>query len=82
MIEATIEGDVITGYINGVKKITTVDDTWKTGAPGIGFNFGVGDTYNDHGLSSLRGRDLRVGPNGPTGSGPADRSHLPRDRSR
>jgi len=51
VIEATIEGDVITGYINGVKKITTVDGTWKTGAPGIGFNFGVGDTFNDHGLS-------------------------------
>lgn len=53
VIEATIEGDVITGYINGEPKITTTDDTWKTGAPGIGFNFGVGDTYDDHGVSHL-----------------------------
>ena len=51
VIEATIEGNVITGYINGEPKITTTDDTWKTGAPGVGFNFGVGDTYDDHGLS-------------------------------
>jgi hypothetical protein len=53
VIEATIEGDVITGYINGEAVITVSDDTWKTGAPGIGFNFGVGDTYDDHGLSSF-----------------------------
>jgi hypothetical protein len=53
VIEATIEGDVITGYINGEAKITATDDTWKTGAPGVGFNFGVGDTYDDHGLSDF-----------------------------
>jgi len=53
VIEATIEGDVITGYINGEAVITVNDDTWKTGAPGVGFNFGVGDTYDDHGLSDF-----------------------------
>ena len=53
VIEATIEGDVITGFINGEEKITVTDDTWKTGAPGVGFNFGVGDTYDDHGFSSF-----------------------------
>ena len=53
MIEATIEGNVITGFINGVEKITVTDDTWTDGAPGIGFNFGIGDTYDDHGFSSL-----------------------------
>jgi hypothetical protein len=54
VIEASIEGNVITGYINGVEKITVTDDTWTAGAPGVGFNFGVGDTYADHGLSSFR----------------------------
>jgi hypothetical protein len=53
VIEATIEGNVIKGFINGEEKIMAVDDTWKTGAPGVGFNFGVGDTYDDHGLSSF-----------------------------
>jgi hypothetical protein len=54
VIEASIEGNVITGFINGVEKITVTDDTWTEGAPGVGFNFGVGDTYDDHGLSSFR----------------------------
>jgi len=53
VIEATIEGNVIKGFINGVEKITVTDDTWTEGAPGIGFNFGIGDTYDDHGLSDF-----------------------------
>jgi hypothetical protein len=53
VIEATIEGNVIKGFINGEEKITVTDDTWDSGAPGVGFNFGVGDTYDDHGFSSF-----------------------------
>jgi hypothetical protein len=53
VIEATIEGNVIRGFINGEEKITVTDDTWDSGAPGVGFNFGVGDTYDDHGFSSF-----------------------------
>jgi hypothetical protein len=53
VIEATIEGNVIKGFINGEEKITVADDTWDSGAPGVGFNFGVGDTYADHGFSSF-----------------------------
>ena len=53
VIEATIEGNVIKGLINGEEKITVTDDTFDAGAPGVGFNFGVGDTYADHGLSSF-----------------------------
>jgi hypothetical protein len=51
MIEASIVDDVISGYINGVKVISVVDDKIKSGSPGIGFNFGVGDTNVDHGLT-------------------------------
>jgi hypothetical protein len=53
VIEATIEGNVIKGFINGVEKITVEDDVFANGAPGVGFNFGVGDTYTDHGFSSF-----------------------------
>ena len=53
LIEASIVGNVITGYLNGVKMISVVDDKIKSGAPGIGFNFGVGNTNVDHGLRSF-----------------------------
>ena len=42
MIEASVVGDVITGYLNGIEMISVVDDQIKSGATGIGFNFGVG----------------------------------------
>jgi hypothetical protein len=50
VVEATIVGDVITSYINGVAVLTATDGAFATGNPGIGFNFGCGDTYVDHGL--------------------------------
>jgi hypothetical protein len=50
VIEATIVGNVLKGYINGVEMITATDDTYATGAPGVGFNFGVSDTNVDHGF--------------------------------
>lgn len=53
VIEASIVGNVITGYLNGVKSISVIDDNIKTGAPGIGFNFGVGKTNADHGMRSF-----------------------------
>lgn len=50
LVEATIVGDEIKGYINGVEVISVRDDTIPTGNPGIGFNFGVGETNVDHGF--------------------------------
>ena len=50
VIEASIAGDVIRGYVNGVEKISAVDDVFGQGGPGIGFNFFVGDTNVDHGF--------------------------------
>ena len=50
-VEATIIGDVLKGYINGVEVISAIDATYPTGAPGVGFNFGVGETNVDHGLT-------------------------------
>lgn len=51
VVEATIIGNVIKGYVNGVEVISAVDDTFREGNPGIGFNFGVGTTNVDFGLT-------------------------------
>jgi hypothetical protein len=53
VIAASIEGDVIKGFINGVEVITVTDSVLSDGAPGIGFNFGVGPTNVDHGLTTF-----------------------------
>ena len=53
LVEATIEGDVLKGFINGVEVISATDDVFGSGCPGIGFNFGVGNTNVDHGFSSF-----------------------------
>lgn len=50
-VEATIVGNVIRSYINGVEVLSATDDAFGSGSPGIGFNFGCGATYVDHGFS-------------------------------
>lgn len=50
MVEATIEGNVIKGF-NGVEVISVTDDAFTSGAPGMGFNFDVGDTNVDNGFT-------------------------------
>jgi len=51
VIEATIIGNEIKGYINGVEVTSAVDETYLTGNPGIGFNYGAEETALDHGLT-------------------------------
>ena len=51
LVEATIVDNVIRSYINGVEVMTVTDDTFDSGSPGIGFNFGCGNTYVDHGFT-------------------------------
>ena len=53
VVEATIVGTVIRSYINGVEVMSVTDDTFAEGSPGVGFNFFVGNTNVDHGLSSF-----------------------------
>jgi len=53
VVEATMVGNRITSFINGVAVLSATDDTYDAGSPGIGFNFGCGDTYVDHGFSSF-----------------------------
>ena len=52
VVEACIVGNQIKGFINGVEVTSVTDDTYATGSPGIGFNFGVGNTNVDHGFTS------------------------------
>jgi hypothetical protein len=52
LVEATIVGNVIRGYINGVEVISVTDDTYSEGSPGMGFNYSVGDSNGDFGFTS------------------------------
>jgi hypothetical protein len=58
VLKATIIGNVITGYINGVKVTQATDDTYTTGNPGVGFNYGVGNTNADFGFTSFTASSL------------------------
>jgi hypothetical protein len=53
VVKATIVGNVITGYINGVEVISIVDNTYATGNPGLAFNYGCADTYDDFGFTDF-----------------------------
>jgi hypothetical protein len=52
LVEATIVGNVIKGFLNGVEVISATDDTFDQGNPGIGFNYGVEKSNSDFGLTS------------------------------
>lgn len=52
LVEATITGNVIKGFVNGAEVISVTDDTYKEGIPGMGFNYGVGDSNGDFGFTS------------------------------
>ena len=51
VVEATIVGNVIKGYVNGVQVISATDNTFKEGQPGMGFNYGVEHSNGDFGFS-------------------------------
>jgi hypothetical protein len=51
-VEATIVGNIIRGYVNGVEVISATDNTYDGGNPGMGFNFGVGKSNGDFGFTS------------------------------
>jgi hypothetical protein len=51
IIEATMIGNVVKGFVNGKEVLSATDDTFPVGSPGFGFNFGNMDTYIDYGIS-------------------------------
>lgn len=52
-VSASIVGNVITVYRNGSKVLSVTDNTYTTGNPGMGFNYGVGSTNADFGFTSF-----------------------------
>ncbi len=77
VLKASIVGNVITVFINGVEKAQVKDDTYKTGNPGIGTFLqcdggrGVGSN-KDFGFRSFTARG--IGGNQPTNPGTAMRT--------
>ncbi len=57
VVKATISGNVIRAYINGVEVLSATDSTFTTGNPGIGFNYGVGSTNVDFGFKDFTATD-------------------------
>ncbi len=53
VVKATVVGNVIRGYINGVEVISATDSTFSAGNPGVGFNYGVGSTNVDFGFKDF-----------------------------
>jgi hypothetical protein len=58
-VKATIVGNVITAYLNGVAVGTATDSTYASGSPGMGFNLETGDascigTNGDYGFTSFK----------------------------
>jgi hypothetical protein len=58
-VKATIIGNVITVYINGVQILQATDNTFTTGSPGMGFFLQGGGAGNngDYGFSSFTASD-------------------------
>jgi fibronectin type 3 domain-containing protein len=71
VVKATMVGNVITVYKNGVQLGQATDNTFSTGNPGIGFNYlvhGSSTTNGDYGFTSFTASDgVSSIPSAPTG---------------
>lgn len=52
------DGSTLTGYVNGVPKVSGSDSTWATGQPGMGFTCSSGGVLTDYGWKSFRAGNL------------------------
>ncbi len=62
IVSATVVGNVITAYKNGVQMGQATDNTWTSGAPGMGFNLeasisGCSGHNGDYGYTSFTATD-------------------------
>lgn len=58
VVKATIVGEVITVYVNGVQTLQARDKTFATGNPGIGFYIeGATSGQSDYGFTSFSASD-------------------------
>jgi hypothetical protein len=66
VVKATIVGNVITAYKNGVKLAQVTDKTYPTGNPGMGFNEGIN---GDYGITRFTATDAPISSGPITGHG-------------
>jgi hypothetical protein len=62
--KATISGSRISVYVNGALRATATDSTYATGNPGIGYNYGCGQTYTNFGWENFSASDGQAGGKG------------------
>ena len=63
VISAKMVGNVITAYKNGVQLGQTIDNTYASGSPGIGFNLengtsGCSGTNDEYGFNGYSATDV------------------------
>lgn len=66
VVKATIVGNVITTYKNGVQMGQVKDNTYLTGRPGFGFNEGIN---GDYGITRFTATDAPNAASAPTNTG-------------
>jgi hypothetical protein len=66
VVKATIVGNIITAYKNGVQLAQVTDSTYPTGNPGMGFNEGIN---GDYGITRFTTTDAPVSTSPTTGHG-------------
>jgi hypothetical protein len=57
IVKATMTGNKIVVYVNGVEVSQATDETYATGNPGIGFGLSGSVTSTDFGFSSFTASD-------------------------
>ena len=57
VLKASIIGDVITVYVNGVELVTATDTVYAAGSPGMGFDLANSTAYSDFGFTSFMASD-------------------------
>ncbi len=61
VVKATMIGNVITAYINGVQVLQATDDTFKSGSPGMGFFLeGGSGAIADYGFTEFEAAEIEV----------------------
>jgi hypothetical protein len=62
IVKASIVGSEIKVYINNVLVDSIMDNTYSTGNPGMGFNYGCGSSYGDFGFTKFTASELTPNP--------------------
>jgi chitodextrinase len=57
VLKASIVGNVITAWVNGVQVLQCTDSTYANGSPGIGYNGGCTGFYSNFGFTSFSATD-------------------------